>query len=98
MQNTLLLIKNKVGHGNVRKWVEDTFGMDYRTFVYQVREETMRYRDILKLLKALDIDFEDLRQNKYSKVKTYVDRQKEEKQAEEEQIPKTEKLSDAFGF
>lgn len=98
MQNTLLLVKKKVGHGNVRKWVEETFGMDYRTFVYQVREETMRYRDIVKLLKLLDVDFRDLRSNEFSKVKTYMTKQKEEKEQKEEGFPRAEKLSDVFGF
>lgn len=95
MQNTLLLIRQKVGHGNVREWINKEFGMDYRTFIYQVREETMRYKDIKKLLSLLDIKFEDLRSDEYTPQVMKVD---PPAAGANDPLPKPEKLSSAFGL
>lgn len=46
---------------------------EYSTFKYQVRNGTMRYSDIVKLLKVLNIKFEDL--DKLKKVKESIDKE-----------------------
>lgn len=86
MQNCMKLIRDKVGHGNVKSWIQNEFGMPYRSFIYQVREETMRYRDLVKLLNMLELKFEDLKQEVFAPEK------KAEKKEEQKKIKKAEKV------
>lgn len=45
----------------------------YPTFKHQVRQGTMRYKDIIKVLKVLNIKFEDL--DKFKKIKEAINKE-----------------------
>lgn len=67
MNNTLALIKERVGHGKVRKFVKSELSMQYRTFVYQLKHGLVTYKSIVKIMTKLDIKFEDFKNYEYSK-------------------------------
>ena len=79
MNNTLALIKEKVGHGKVKKFVRAELGMQYRTFVYQLKHGLVTYKVIKKIIVKLDIKFEDFKDYEYSedhKVHSHAERAK----------------------
>jgi hypothetical protein len=96
MKNTILLIKEKKGKGNVVKFVEDEFKMNYRTFVHQIQKGTMRYRDIVRLIDLLGIKFEDLKDYEYSE-KFDPEKEKIKKQIAKLHEIKPKKLSELIG-
>lgn len=100
MKNTLTLIRQKVGQGNIRKFVREELKVNYRTFMYQISRELVPYKTIKVLLEKLDIKFEDLKDYKYTpnadvhSQKFYRDRDKE--QLKQLYLPKPQKLSAIF--
>ena len=65
MKNTLALIRDKLGHGHIRKFVEQELHIQYRTFTYQCSRGMVPYKTIVTLLKKLDITFDELKSYKY---------------------------------
>ena len=66
MKNTLALIKKKVGHGNVRKFIRDELGITYRTFVYQLHHGLVTYKMIRVIIDKLGISFDDFKDYEYT--------------------------------
>ena len=106
MKNTLALIKTKVGHGKVRKFVINELGQNYRTFVYQLHHGLVPYKVILVIMKKLDIKFEEFKNYEYQDtiiVHSQADkvvRAKDKKAAQyiaELHTPKPKKLSELLG-
>lgn len=58
MDNLPLLIKRKFGR--VESFAQEVLDMDYRTFHRRQSQKNFRYKEIVKILKALDIRFEEL--------------------------------------
>lgn len=102
MNNTLSLIRKKVGQGNIKKFVTKELGIKYRTFVYQTENGLVPYRVIKVILEKLDIEFSAFKdyefQPEIKEVKKVVTNQKKIfDEIEELHIPKPKKLSEIFG-
>lgn len=96
MKNTLALIKLKVGHGNVRKFVRDELGITYRTFVYQLHHGLVPYKRIRVIIDKLGISFDDFKDYEYSdedKVHS-LEKRDEKKALKDLHTPKPRKLSE----
>ena len=97
MQNTLALIRIKVGHKKVKSFIEKDLGIKYRTFVYQCENGVVTYKTIKKLLKLLDIKFEDLKEYEFIEERDKKKERKEkkiDKEITQLKIPTPMKLSD----
>lgn len=105
MKNTLTLIRNKIGHGNIEKFIEEKIGIPYRTFVHQTKNGNVKYKTIKLLIMLLDIKFEDFKD--YEFIDNHDQQNKEEKKSvrkekkirsaiEELEIQRPQKLSSIF--
>lgn len=106
MQNTLSLIRQKIGRGKIKPFIENELGIKYRTFVYQCRHGLVPYRMIRVLVDKLEISFDDFKDYQFSdvdKVKSSQGRgvARAAKAAEEAtvqlELPIPQKLSTLFG-
>ena len=106
MRNTLTLIRNKLGQGNIRKFIEKDLGMKYRTFVYQCDNGLVHYKTIKALIEKLDIKFEDFKDYEFidnkevhslSERKIINQEKKIKQDIAELNIPQPMKLSELLG-
>lgn len=106
MQNTLSLIRQKLGRGKIKPFIENELGIKYRTFVYQCRHGLVPYRMIRVLVDKLEISFDDFKDYEFSDVDKVtgsqgrgVARAAKETEAAviQLEIPTPQKLSTIFG-
>ena len=106
MQNTLSLIRQKLGQGSIKSFIENELGVKYRTFVYQCEHGLVPYRMIRVIVDKLEISFDDFKDYKFSnvdKVKSSQGRGVARKEKniqlaiENLNIPAPKKLSEMFG-
>ena len=103
MENTLALIRQKLGHGKIKPFIEKELKVKYRTFVYQCENGTVPYKTIILLMDKLGIKFEEFKQKQFTveikAAEKKVERKKEVKKIAEQEIhiPQPKKLSSIFG-
>lgn len=106
MQNALGIIRQKLGHGKIKNFVENELNVRYRTFVYQCEHGVVPYKTIKLLIDKLDIDFKDFKVYEFNDVgkstplsesASKLDDKKAEKAAEQLEIPMPMKLSELLG-
>lgn len=96
MKNTLALIKERYGHGSVQKFVKEELGIQYRTFLHQLENETVPYKTIKKLIRALDIKFTDFKDYEFITPEKRKQDKEDEKQMKLLNTPRPKKLSEIF--
>lgn len=59
-RKTLTKLIKKAGYKDIQRFAEQELGTTYRTFMNQVQQGTLRYKEILVILKCLNCKFEDV--------------------------------------
>lgn len=100
MKNTLALLRQKLGHGEVIKFIENDLGTNYRSFVNKIERGTVPYKTIRLIVDKLDINFDEFRDYEFESTENKEVKKEEkkiEKKIEELHTPKPQKLSTIFG-
>ena len=97
MNNTLALIRGKLGHGRIKPFIEKDLNVRYRTFVYQAKHGLIPYKTIILIMEKLNIKFEDFQNHQFVDPPKDKAQKKVDRAIKALHIPKPEKLSTLFG-